>query len=76
MASDLGVHSLLGPFCPSIYRANTVIQITFFLELTSLDKRVYPVNIFSYFSMKLFVVGTHKQCRIEALLMSTQNVMF
>ena len=37
------------------------IPITFLTELShiGLDKSGYQVNIFSYFSMKTFVEGTH-----------------
>ena len=35
----------------------------------------YPVKYFSYFSTKTYVVGTHKKCLNEALLMSTHNII-
>ena len=31
---------------------------------------------FSYFSTKTYIVGTHKKCLNEALLMSTYNICF
>ena len=34
------------------------------------------VNIFSYFSMKIYVVDTHQKRLAEALLMSTHNLHF
>ena len=41
-----------------------------------LDKKGYPVNIFSYFSTKTYVVGTHLKRLVEALLMSTTTYVF
>ena len=34
------------------------------------------VNIFVYFSIKTYVVGTHQKRLGEALLMSTHNICF
>ena len=45
----------------------------------ALDKMLISVQkywYFSYFSMKTYVVGTHKKCLAEVLLMSTHNICF
>ena len=36
----------------------------------------YPDKYLSYFSMNMYVLGTHQKCLIEALLMSTHNICF
>ena len=41
-----------------------------------LDKSGYKINIFSYFSTKIYVVVTHQKCLAEALLMSNHNICF
>ena len=35
-----------------------------------------PVYIFSYFSMKFYVTGTHQKCLTEALLTEYQQLIF
>ena len=40
------------------------------------DKRDIQYNYFSYFSMKTYVVGMHKKCLHEVLVMSTHNTSF
>ena len=39
-----------------------------------LDKSRYQVNIFSNFSIKTYVVGTHSKRLTEALQMNTHNI--
>ena len=43
---------------------------------TALDGREHPDNYFSYFSTKIYIVGTHEKRLGEALLMSTYNIYF
>ena len=53
------------------------IQVIFFFYIyynICLGKGGYQENIFSYFSMKTYVLGTHKKCLNEVLLMSTHNI--
>ena len=40
------------------------------------DKVVYFFHIFSYFSVKTYVVGTHYYYLGEAILMTTPNILF
>ena len=46
---------------------------------TDLDKVLLPIQkycYFSYFSTKIYVVGTHQKCLGEALLIGTHNICF
>ena len=49
---------------------------TFNINFRSTDEERLIENYFTYFSTKLYVVGTHKNCLKETVLLCTQNVIF
>ena len=53
--------------------------IGFLLIFIALDKVLFSTKkylYFSYYSTKIYVVGTHQKRLAEALLMSTHNICF
>ena len=57
--------------CSKLFIRSVCDSFMFSITLSGLQLRVRNKNIFSYFSTKIYVVGTPKNCLNETVLSST-----